>query len=241
MGGSCLRSVMPLLRLLAGCAVLILGILACSSADEDTSPPSNEVTVATDSPPTTIPPEVTSDSRTEPLVRVVEVVDKLHDCRVVGRDTGERCDAGADLRSMTLVEDDGRLVLRLELTEPPPLESGIEWTVQFFAELHQPVICGLSNVATNIDEGATQTPPVTTPISYAIDPVTRNNLDPGLCAGRLAGSTVQFSVDAAAQPPDAEFRMIGSVKLDFPGDPTQLGSEDDFLLRATREDLTERP
>ncbi len=82
----------------------------------------------------------------------VTVDDKSGDCREAGRDTGERCDVGADIETVTVWQPDDRtLMVELELTQAPDLDSGLEWTVELYAETRNAftaggIICGLSNV-----------------------------------------------------------------------------------------------
>ena len=174
--------------------------------------------------------------------RGLEVADRLEDCREAGLDRGERCDAGADIEAINLwPSDEGTLMVELRLTDIPNLGSGLEWTAEFYvdtANTHTSagVICGLSNVAPD-DAGAQE--PGAEAVSYALDPntVPRQPLPAGACNGRLDGSTARFSIDVTGQPEEAQFRLIGLVRVEHPGDPDRLGSDDDFLVRTSLADL----
>ena len=168
----------------------------------------------------------------------LDVADRLEDCRDAGLDTGDSCDAGADIEAIRLQHpDDGTLSVELALTEAPDLGPDLAWTAEFYVEAANSltaggVICGLTNVA---DEGG----PLDEARSYALDPntVPRQAAGAGACAGRLDGSTARFTVDVGGQPAGEQFRLIGLVRLEHPGDPDRIGSEDDFLVRATLADL----
>ena len=168
----------------------------------------------------------------------LEVADRLEDCRDAGLDTGESCDAGADIEAIRLQHpDDGTLSVELVLTEAPDLGPGVAWTAEFYVEAANSftdggVICGLTNVS---DGGRTEGEAR----SYALDPntVPRQAVEAGACAGRLDGSTARFTVDVGGQPAGEQFRLIGLVRLEHPDDPDRIGSEDDFLVRATLADL----
>lgn len=170
--------------------------------------------------------------------RGLEVADRLEDCREAGLDRGETCDAGADIETIRLRHPDDRtLSVELVLTEAPDLGPGLAWTAEFYVEAANPftdggVICRLTNVADGgrlVDEAR----------SYALDPntVPKQLVDTDACAGRLDGSTARFTVDVGGQPTDEQFRLIGLVRLEHPGDTDRIGSEDDFLVRATLADL----
>ena len=63
------------------------------------------------------------------------VADGSGDCRKVGRDTGDRCDPGADIETVTVWRlGQGTLMAELELTEVPDVGPNVEWTAQFFSE-----------------------------------------------------------------------------------------------------------
>ena len=168
----------------------------------------------------------------------LEVADRLEDCREAGLDRGEACDAGADIEAINLwVSDSGALMVEFQLTEAPDLGAELAWTAEFYVEAANAftdggVICRLTNVA---DEGR----PAPEAASYALDPntVPRQFVDAGACEGSLDGSVARFSINVAGQPLDEQFRLIGLVRLEHPGDPDRIGSEDDFLVRATLADL----
>ncbi len=170
--------------------------------------------------------------------RGLEADDPLGDCREAGLDRGESCDAGADITAINLWQpDDGALMVELRLTEAPDLGPDLAWTAEFYVEAANAftdggVICRLTNVT---DGG----PPVSEARSYAFDPntVPRQQIDAGACEGSLDGSSARFSIDVAGQPADEQFRLIGLVRLEYPGDDTQPGSDDDFLVRASLADL----
>jgi hypothetical protein len=102
-------------------------------------------------------------------------VDKIDDCREAGRDTGDRCDFGADIESTTMTVDGDALGVEFVFTEDPPLGDDIEWTIRFFIGLGNGVICGL----TNVDPDGV---PSTVATSFAIDPDTRADLGEERCA-----------------------------------------------------------
>ena len=174
--------------------------------------------------------------------RVLEVADRLEDCRDARLDHGESCDSGADVEAVSLwLSDDGALILELQLTETPDLGPGLAWTAEFYvdtANAHTPggVICGLSNVSPN---PASDQAPGSETVSYALSPntVPRQLLPAGACDGQLRGSSARFSIDVTGQPEEASFRLIGLVRLEHPDDSGRLGSEDDFLVRASLAEL----
>lgn len=133
--------------------------------------------------------------------------------------------------------DDGTLIVELVLTEVPELGSELEWTAEFYVDTQNAytdggVICGLSNVVGDQE-------PSPEAASYALDPNTspKATLAAGACSGRFQGSSARFSIDVTGQPDEAEFRPIGVVRLEYPGDPEHPGSEDDFLVRTSLADL----
>ena len=165
------------------------------------------------------------------------VADGSGDCRKVGRDTGERCDPGADIETVTVWRlGQGALMAELELTEAPDLGPDVEWTADFFSEAQNAftdhgIICGLSNVV----EGET---PGTEAVAYALEfRFSTEQLGAGACDGRLEGSSARFTIDVTGQPDDAEFRLVGVVRLEYPDESDHPGSEDDFLVRTTLADL----
>ena len=174
--------------------------------------------------------------------RGVEVADRLEDCREAGLDRGEGCDAGADVEAINLwPSDEGTLMVELALTEAPNLGPPLAWTAEFYVDTANAytdggVICLLSNVPPN---AAGDEEPGREAVSYALDPntVPRQLLPAGACNGQLQGSSAQFSIDVAGQPDDAQFRLIGLVRVEHPGDPDRLGSDDDFLVRTSLADL----
>ena len=166
------------------------------------------------------------------------VDDPPGDCREAGLDRGEACDAGADVEAVSLwAPDSGTLMVELQLTEAPDLGAGLAWTAEFYVEAANAftdggVICRLTNL---VDGGR----PASEASSYALDPntVPRRLVDDRACEGSLDGSVARFSIDVAGQPADEQFRLIGLVRLEHPGDPDRTGSDDDFLVRATLADL----
>ena len=170
--------------------------------------------------------------------RGLEVDDPLADCREAGLDRGESCDAGADITAVRLWQpDDGALMIELQLTEAPDLGPALAWTADFYVEAANAytdggVICRLSNVEDTGGAGSQV-------VSVALDPntVPRQPVDDRACEGRLDGSTARFSIDVAGQPDDEQFRLIGLVRVEHPGDDARPGSDDDFLVRATLADL----
>ncbi len=164
----------------------------------------------------------------------LEVADRIGDCREARLDTGEFCDAGADIEAVRLQHaGGGKLLVELALTEAPKLGPSLAWTAEFYAEFAEGgVICRLTNVveAQQPSEQAR---------SYAFDPntVPRQPLDVDVCSGRLDGAVARFDVDVSGQPDDEPFRLIGLVRIEYPDDPDRIGSEDDFLVRAALTDL----
>lgn len=166
------------------------------------------------------------------------VPDRLGDCREARLDTGEGCDAGADIARVELSRpDSSTLMLELVLTEAPGLGELQEWTVEFYADVANSytvggIICRLTNVAPNGQSGPDA-------MARALDPNTipREAVDGEACRGRLVGASARFDLDVTGQPEDAGFRIIGLVRLEFPGDGEHPGSDDDFLVRATLADL----
>ena len=174
--------------------------------------------------------------------RVLEVADRLEDCRAARRDHGDRCDAGADVEAIRVwPSDDGTLMVVLQLADAPDLGPDLEWTAEFYVDMTNAyteggIICGLSNLQSS---AAGDGEPQPEAVSYALDPdtVPRKPLAPSACSGRLEGSSVRFSIDVTDQPDDAGFRLIGVVRLEYPGDPEHPGSEDDFLVRTSLAEL----
>lgn len=164
----------------------------------------------------------------------LEVADKLGDCREARLDRGEGCDEGADIEAINLLlAGEDTLVVELQISETPSPGPSLAWTAEFYADAANGhtkggVICRLSNVA----DGGRAGPEV---VSRALDPntVPRQLVDDRACEGRLDGSVARFSIDVSGQPDDAQFRLVGLVRVEHPGDDARLGSEDDFLVRAS--------
>lgn len=174
--------------------------------------------------------------------RRLEVTDRLEDCRDARRDHGDHCEVGADVELVSLWLSDGStLMVDLQLTDGPDLGAGTEWTAEFYIDIASAhtaggVICGLSNVGPAAAGDGEREAAVA---SYALDPntVPRKLLAPDACRGRLRDSSARFSIDVSAQPADARFRLIGVVRIEYPGDSDRPGSEDDFLVRTSLTDL----
>ena len=115
--------------------------------------------------------------------RVLEVADRLEDCRDARRDHGESCAPGADVEAINVwLSDDGALIVELQLTETPDLGPGLAWTAEFYvdtANAHTAggVICGLSNVS---PDPASDQEPGSETVSYALVPTPC----PGSCCRR---------------------------------------------------------
>ena len=167
----------------------------------------------------------------------LEVADKLGDCREARLDRGEGCDEGADIEGINLsLSGEDSLVVELRLSETPSPGPALAWTAEFYADAANGytdggVICRLSNVT----DGGRTGPEV---VSRALDPNTipRHLVDDRACEGRLDGSVARFSINVSGQADDEQFRLIGLVRVEHPGD-TGPGSEDDFLVRASLADL----
>lgn len=165
------------------------------------------------------------------------VSDESGDCREAGRDWGEGCDAAADISTITVWRAGHRILMaELELAEAPDLGGEVAWTVDFYAETQnaftdQGIICRLSNT---VDTGE----PGTTAIASALEfRFSTEQLGRDACDGWLDGSAARFAIDVTGQPVDEEVRLVGSVRLEYPGDPDRRGSEDDFVVRTTLADL----
>lgn len=165
------------------------------------------------------------------------VSDESGDCREAGRDWGEGCDAAADISTITVWRAGHRILMaELELAEAPDLGGEVAWTVDFYAETQnaftdQGIICRLSNT---VDTGE----PGTTAIASAVEfRFSTEQLGRDACDGWLDGSAARFAIDVTGQPVDEEVRLVGSVRLEYPGDPDRRGSEDDFVVRTTLADL----
>lgn len=168
----------------------------------------------------------------------LEVADPPGDCREPGLDRGEHCDMGADIEAINLWMSEGNtLVVELQLDDAPDLGPAVAWTAEFYVDAANAftdggVICKLSNV----DNGGRPGPEA---VPHALDPntVPRESVDARACDSRLDGSAARFSIDVDGQPAGEPFRVIGLVRLEYPGDADRLGSEDDFLVRASLADL----
>ncbi len=164
------------------------------------------------------------------------VSDESGDCRKVGRDTGDRCDVAADISTITVWRMGHRILMaELELSEVPVLGPDVEWTADFFADTQNAftdhgIICGLSNVVGGV--------PGTEAVAYAIEfRFSTEQLGSEACDGWLEGSSARFAIDVTGHPVDAEVRLVGVVRVEYPGDPDHPGSEDDFLVKTTLADL----
>ena len=165
------------------------------------------------------------------------VSDEAGDCREAGRDWGERCDAAADISTITVWRVGHQVLMaELEVAEAPQLGPEVEWTVDFFAETQnsftdQGIICRLSNV---VEGDRPQAEAVASAVEFRFS---TEQLGRDACDGWLDGSSARFAIDVTGQPVDAEVRLVGSVKLEYPDDPDHRGSEDDFVVRTTLADL----
>lgn len=165
------------------------------------------------------------------------VADEPDDCREAGRDWGDGCDGPADISTVTVWRVGHRLLMaELEVAEPPDLGPDVAWTAEFFAETQnaftdQGIICGLSNV---VDGGEPQTEAVPYALEFRFS---TEQLAPEACEGWLDGSLARFAIDVTGQPVDSEVRLVGLVRLEFPNDPDNRGSADDFLVKTTLADL----
>ena len=177
-----------------------------------------------------------------PEPRRIEVADRLGDCRDARLDTGDSCDAGADIESISLwLSDANTLAVELRLTEAPNVGPLLAWTAEFYvdaANAHTDggVICVLSNLP---PDAARDQAPAKTTDSYPLDPntVPRQPLPAGACNGSLQDASAKFSINVAGQPDETPFRLIGLVRVEHPDDPERRGTEDDFLVRASLADL----
>lgn len=195
--------------------------------------------------------------------------DKLGDCREARLDTGEGCEPGADIESVSVWWPDRHtLAAELKLTESPELAEGSEWTAELYAETANAfteggLICGLSNIGTNpensSDTASSDSPPNpdTTPdpdsppsaddpdsdpppelVAYALaSRLAEERLGPEACDASLLAASVRFTIDVTGQPETDELRLIGTVRLEYPEDPAQPGSDDDFLVRTSLHEL----
>ena len=203
--------------------------------------------------------------------------DKLGDCREARLDTGEGCEPGADVESVSVWWPDRHtLAAELKLTESPELTEGSEWTAELYAETANAftdngLICGLSNIGTGTDPGGSpdtaspdstlgsdSTPDPDSPldpdsppsaddpgsdpppelVAYALaSRLAEERLGPQACDASLRATSVRFTIDVTGQPETDELRLIGTVRLEYPGDPARPGSDDDFLVRTSLHEL----
>ena len=81
-------------------------------------------------------------------------------------------------------------------------------------------------------------PPPPELIAYALaSRFAEDRLGPEACDASLLGTSVRFTIDVTGQPETDELRIIGTVRLEYPTDPTQPGSDDDFLVRTSLHEL----
>ena len=195
--------------------------------------------------------------------------DKLGDCREARLDTGERCEPGADVESVSVWWPDRHtLAAELKLTESPELAEGSEWTAELYAETANAfteggLICGLSNIGTDPGGSPDTADPDSTPdpdsppdlesppsaadpdsdpppklVAYALaSRLAEERLGPEACDASLLATSVRFTIDVTGQPETDELRIIGTVRLEYPDDPAQPGSDDDFLVRTSLHEL----
>ena len=75
-------------------------------------------------------------------------------------------------------------------------------------------------------------------MAYALEfRFSTEQLGPEACEGWLDGSSARFAIDVTGQPVDSEVRLVGLVRLEYPNDPDNRGSADDFLVKTTLADL----
>ena len=192
--------------------------------------------------------------------------DKLGDCREARLDTGERCEPGADVESVAVWwPDRNTLGVELKLTESPDLAEGSEWTAELFAETanaftNNGLICGLSTASPDPDDSSEAANPNSPPnppnpdnplnaddpnsnpppklVAYALaSRIAEERLGPEACDASLLGTSVRFTIDVTGQPETDELRIIGTIRLEYPTDPAQPGSDDDFLVRTSLHEL----
>ena len=190
--------------------------------------------------------------------------DKLGDCREARLDTGEGCEPGGDVESVAVWwPDRNTLGVELELTEAPELDEGSEWTAELFAETANAfteggLICGLTSAAETDPEGSSDTANPESPpdpdsppsaddpdsdpapelVAYAAENrFTEERLGPEACDAEMRGRSVQFTINVTGQPETEELRIIGIVRLEYPDNPAQPGSDDDFLVRTSLHEL----
>lgn len=192
------------------------------------------------------------------------VDDKLGDCREARLDTGERCEPGGDVSSVSVWwPDQDTLGVELELTEAPGFDPGSEWTAELFAETANAfteggLICGLTSAdddsspdapapdsGTGLSSGVEGLPDADPPgegppelVAYAAENrFTEERLGPEACDASLLGRSVRFTIDVTDQLETDELRLIGTVRLEYPDDRARPGSDDDFLVRTSLYEL----
>lgn len=163
--------------------------------------------------------------------------------------------------------DQDTLGVELELTEAPGFAPGSEWTAELFAETANAfteggLICGLTSAAdassphspapsprtddgTGSSSGGEGAPDASPPgegqpelVAYAAENrFTEERLGPEACDASLLGRSVRFTIDVTGQPEADELRLIGTVRLEYPDDRAQPGSDDDFLVRTSLYEL----
>ena len=75
-------------------------------------------------------------------------------------------------------------------------------------------------------------------VAYALaSRIAEEQLGPEACDANLLGTSVRFTIDVTGQPETDELRLIGTVRLEYPADPAQPGSDDDFLVRTSLNEL----
>lgn len=75
-------------------------------------------------------------------------------------------------------------------------------------------------------------------VAYALaSRFAEERLGPEACDASLLGTSVKFTIDVIGQPETDDLRIIGTVRLEYPADPAQPGSDDDFLVRTSLHEL----
>ena len=86
--------------------------------------------------------------------------------------------------------------------------------------------------------GSPDSDPAPELVAYAAENrFTEERLGPEACNAEVRGRSVQFTIDVTDQPETDELRIIGIVRLEYPDDPAQPGSDDDFLVRTSLHEL----
>lgn len=92
------------------------------------------------------------------------------------------------------------------------------------------------DIPTNADDPDSDPAPEL--VAYAAENrFTEERLGPEACNAEMRGRSVQFTIDVTGQPETDELRIIGIVRLEYPDDPAQPGSDDDFLVRTSLHEL----